>query len=209
MTDDDIDDGQRDAVGGNHTAQGGGAADRFTGNGANPVGAQPLGGAQLARAALDAARAAGRTYTTRPGGPKKRPADDGQSPKRRRWSGSGPDPRDPQPLGRLVSRMVADRGWDKPTAEARVLGDWPKLVGPEIASKSRPVQLKDGELTLQAESTAWATQLRLLSTKMLGLLSAEVGPNVVKKIRVHGPAAPSWKRGPISVRGRGPRDTYG
>ncbi|MFI5959575.1 DUF721 domain-containing protein [Cryptosporangium sp. NPDC051539] len=168
-----------------------------------------MGGAQLARAALDAARAAGRTYTTKPGGPKPRQAGDGQSPKRRRWSSAGPDPRDPQPLGRLVSRMVADRGWDRATAEARVLGDWPSLVGPEIASKSRPVQLKDGELTLQAESTAWATQLRLLSTKILGLLSSEIGPNVVRKIRVHGPAAPSWKRGPISVRGRGPRDTYG
>ncbi|EXG78993.1 DUF721 domain-containing protein [Cryptosporangium arvum] len=165
-------------------------------------------GPQLARAALDAARAAGRTYTTRPEAPKRQPGD-GQSPKRRRWSSAGPDPRDPQPLGRLVRRMVAERGWDRPTAEARVIGDWESLVGPEIAAKSKPVGLRDGELTLQAESTAWATQLRLLSGKLLGLLSAEVGPNVVRKIRVHGPAAPSWKRGPLSIRGRGPRDTYG
>jgi predicted nucleic acid-binding Zn ribbon protein len=108
-----------------------------------------------------------------------------------------------------VRRLVNDRGWDKPAAEARVLGDWPSLVGPEIASKSKPVGLRDGELTLQAESTAWATQLRLLSGKLLGQLSSELGPGVVKKIRVHGPAAPSWKRGRLSVRGRGPRDTYG
>ena len=172
-----------------------------------PTGARPSG-PQLARAALDAARAAGRTYTTRPGAPP-RQAGDGQSPKRRRWSGAGPDPRDPQPLGRLVRRMVAERGWDRQTAEARVIGDWESLVGPEIAAKSKPVGLRDGELTLQAESTAWATQLRLLSGKLLGLLSAEVGPNVVRKIRVHGPATPNWKRGPLSVRGRGPRDTYG
>lgn len=170
--------------------------------------AKPLGGAQLARAALDAARAAGRTYTTKSGAPPRQPGD-GQSGRRRRWSGAGPDPRDPQPLGRLVRRMVTDRGWDRVAAEARVLGDWPNLVGPDLASKSRPVGLRDGELTLQAESTAWATQLRLLSGKLLGLLSAELGPEVVRKIRVHGPAAPSWKRGPLSVRGRGPRDTYG
>jgi predicted nucleic acid-binding Zn ribbon protein len=105
--------------------------------------------------------------------------------------------------------MVTERGWDRAAAEARVVGDWPSLVGPEIAAKSTPVGLRDGELTLQAESTAWATQLRLLSSKLLALLSAEVGPNVVRKIRVHGPAAPNWKRGPLSVRGRGPRDTYG
>lgn len=168
-----------------------------------------LGGAQLARAALDAARAAGRTYTTKPGAGAPRQPGDGQSGRRRRWSGAGPDPRDPQPLGGLVRRLMSDRGWDQAAAEGRVLGDWPSLVGPEIASKSKPVGLRDGELTLQAESTAWATQLRLLSGKLLGLLSAELGPNVVKKIRIHGPAAPSWKKGLRSVRGRGPRDTYG
>ena len=187
--------------------RGGGAPDAGgdTGSGA---GGTRSSGPQLARAALDAARAAGRTYTTRPGAQPRTPGD-GQSPKRRRWSGAGPDPRDPQPLGSLVRRMVTERGWDRAAAEARVIGDWPSLVGPEIAAKSKPVGLRDGELTLQAESTAWATQLRLLSTKLLALLSAEVGPNVVRKIRVHGPAAPSWKRGPLSIRGRGPRDTYG
>jgi predicted nucleic acid-binding Zn ribbon protein len=185
-----------------------------SGSGASGSGAseqppgKPLAGAQLARAALDAARAAGRTYTTKPGAPP-RQAGDGQSGRRRRWSGAGPDPRDPQPLGRLVRRLVSDRGWEKPAAEARVLGDWPNLVGPDIASKSKPVSLRDGELTLQAESTAWATQLRLLSGKLLGILSSELGPGVVKKIHVHGPAAPSWKKGRLSVRGRGPRDTYG
>jgi predicted nucleic acid-binding Zn ribbon protein len=163
---------------------------------------------QLARAALDAARAAGRSYSTKPGG-KPRESGDGQSGRRRRWSSAGPDPRDPQPLGRLVQRLVSDRGWDLAAAEARVIGDWPSLVGPEIASKSKPVGLRDGELTLQAESTAWATQLRLLTGKLLGLLSSELGPGVVRKIRVHGPAAPSWKRGKLSIRGRGPRDTYG
>jgi predicted nucleic acid-binding Zn ribbon protein len=177
-----------------------------------PAGSSPAGwsaastgpGPRLARAALDAARAAGRTFTTKP-----RPAEDGQSLRRRRWSAAGPDPRDPQPIGGLVRRLVADRGWEKPAAEARVLGDWPALVGPEIAARCRPVGLRDGELTLAAESTAWATQLRLLTNKLLATLATQLGPDVVKRIRVHGPAVPSWKKGRLSVRGRGPRDTYG
>ncbi len=105
--------------------------------------------------------------------------------------------------------MVEDRGWEKNTAEATVLGSWDRLVGDDVASHCRPISLRDGELTLQAESTAWATQLRMLTGKLLGLIRAELGDNVVTKIRVHGPAAPSWKRGPLSVPGRGPRDTYG
>jgi predicted nucleic acid-binding Zn ribbon protein len=163
-----------------------------------------LTGPQLARAALEAARAGGKAFSTKP-----RPANDGQSAKRRRWSGAGPDPRDPQPLGRMVRRLLTDRGWEQNAAEARVLGAWDSLVGADIADKCKPVSLRNGELTLAAESTAWAMQLRLLAPKLLGRLATEVGPAVVTKIRVHGPVGPSWKKGRLSVRGYGPRDTYG
>jgi predicted nucleic acid-binding Zn ribbon protein len=164
----------------------------------------PIVGADLARAALHAARAAGRTYTTRQ--PSSRPD---QSLRRRRWSASGPDARDPQPLNRLVTRLIRDRGWQRPAAEAAILGAWDRLVGPEIAAKCTPVSLREGELILQAESTAWATQLRLLAPRISDRITAEFGPQVVTRIRVHGPAVPSWKHGRLSVRGRGPRDTYG
>lgn len=165
---------------------------------------KPLAGPQLARAALEAARASGRTATTRKDG-----SSTGERRRKRGYTGPGPDPRDPQPLGRMIQRMIADRGWEKPTAEATVLGAWDKLVGSEVAAKCQPVSLRDGELTVQAESTAWATQLRMLAGKLMGRIANELGPDVVKKIRVHGPSAPSWKKGPRSVPGRGPRDTYG
>ena len=101
-------------------------------------------------------------------------------------------------------RYVESRG-----EEARVFGEWEKVVGPEVAAHSRPVKLEDGELTVEAESTAWATQLRLLAAKLIVRIASEVGNGVVKKLHIHGPAAPSWSRGPRRVRGRGPRDTYG
>ena len=45
---------------------------------------------------------------------------------------------------------------------------------------------------------------------LLARIVAELGPDVVTRIVVTGPVAPSWKHGPRSVRGaRGPRDTYG
>jgi predicted nucleic acid-binding Zn ribbon protein len=104
---------------------------------------------------------------------------------------------------------VKVRGWQRPTAEARIFGTWEALVGPELAAHCRPVKLADGELTIEAESTAWATQLRGLSGRMLARLGGALGREVVRRIHVHGPVAPSWGRGPKRVRGRGPRDTYG
>jgi len=90
-----------------------------------------------------------------------------------------------------------------------VFGRWAQLVGAEIAEHATPVALRDGELTVQAGSTAWATQLRLLQRQLLGRITAGVGRGVVTRLRVQGPATPTWKHGSRTVRGRGPRDTYG
>jgi predicted nucleic acid-binding Zn ribbon protein len=127
------------------------------------------------------------------------------------YSGPGPDPaRDPQLVGSVIAGYVADRGWERPLAEARVFAEWPGLVGPDIAAHSEPVSLAAGELRISAESTAWATQLRLLNATLLARLVSELGPDVVTKLVITGPVGPSWKHGGRSVRGaRGPRDTYG
>jgi predicted nucleic acid-binding Zn ribbon protein len=162
-------------------------------------------GPDLGRAALAAAQAAARRRgsTGQAGGRR--------SGSRRRggYSAAGPDDRDPQRFGALTRRLVNDRGWEKPVTEAAVLARWEAVVGSEVASHCHPESLRDGELVLAAESTAWATQLRLLVPKLMTAITAELGAGVVKRIRVHGPTAPTWRRGPLRFNGRGPRDTYG
>lgn len=168
----------------------------------------PPTGRDLAHAALEAAKAKAKERGVPPG--RRRPAvGGGQNPRRRRWSGPGADARDPQPLGRLVSRLVSDRGWNESVTSARVFAQWARLVGEDVAEHAQPVALKDGELTVRASSTAWATQLRLLQGKLLAKIAAGVGNGVVKRMRIQGPTAPSWRKGPRHVPGRGPRDTYG
>ncbi|HEX3650958.1 MAG TPA: DciA family protein [Pseudonocardiaceae bacterium] len=164
-----------------------------------------LRGSDLARAAL---RAAQESAKARGRG---RPSGGGvvRARRRRRWSGPQPDDRDPQPLGRLAARMAVDRGWAGRLAGGQVFGKWAGLVGADVAEHTRPVRLAGGELTVQADSTAWATQLRLLQRPLLAKIAAEVGAGVVKRLRVQGPTAPSWRHGPRHVPGRGPRDTYG
>lgn len=136
--------------------------------------------------------------------------DDGAR-RRGGYSSAKPDPvRDPQRLGDLLGGYVADQGWQRPLAQARVFADWSELVGADVAGHCSPSTLTEGELHIQAESTAWATQLRLLASTLLARLVAELGPEVVTKLVITGPTAPSWKHGGRSVRGaRGPRDTYG
>jgi predicted nucleic acid-binding Zn ribbon protein len=91
-----------------------------------------------------------------------------------------------------------------------VFAEWPALVGADIAAHCTPTALTAGELRISAESTAWATQLRLLGATLLARLVGELGSEVVTKLVITGPVGPSWKHGGRSVRGsRGPRDTYG
>jgi predicted nucleic acid-binding Zn ribbon protein len=167
-----------------------------------------LTGPDLARAALARARAAARAKGLKPG--------QGARPRALRAvterSGSGPDARDPVPFGAAVRRLVAERGWEETTTAAGVLANWDRLVGPEIADHCQPTALVDGELTLVAESSAWATQLRLLTRTMAARIREQVGDGVVTTIVVRGPAQPDWRKGPRRVSGpgaRGPRDTYG
>jgi predicted nucleic acid-binding Zn ribbon protein len=69
--------------------------------------------------------------------------------------------------------------------------------------------LADGVLGVAAESTAWATQLRMMQAQLLAKIADAVGDGVVKSLRITGPSAPSWRKGPRHIAGRGPRDTYG
>lgn len=128
---------------------------------------------------------------------------------RRSWSGPGPDRRDPQPLGRVARDVAKKRGWSSRVAEGTVLGQWASVVGQQIADHATPIGLSDGVLKVAAESTAWATQLRIMQAQLLAKIAAAVGDGVVTTLKISGPAAPSWRKGPLHIAGRGPRDTYG
>lgn len=117
--------------------------------------------------------------------------------------------RDPMGLGKVVGRLVAERGWTSPVAVGSVMAEWSTLVGPEISAHCTPESFTDTTLHVRCDSTAWATQLRLLSSSLLEKFRSELGDGVVTKIQVLGPAAPSWRKGGRTVSGRGPRDTYG
>jgi predicted nucleic acid-binding Zn ribbon protein len=133
-----------------------------------------------------------------------------QPPTRGRVSGSHPDDRDPQLLDATLGRLVADHGWELDLRVHGVFGRWPEIVGTEIADHATPESFADGRLVVRTDSTAWATQLRLLAPTVVRRLNEELGHGTVTAIEVQAPHGPTWKKGRLSSRdGRGPRDTYG
>lgn len=153
-------------------------------------------GDDLARAAL--ARARVRFV------PRRRP-----QPVPRAEPEAGQSTGDPAPLSRALADLLADRGWGASISSASVIARWDELVGIEVAAHARPRSLEGGVLSLTAESTAWATQLRILEPVLLERLAVAVGAGVVRQLQIRGPLGPDWQHGPRRVSGRGPRDTYG
>ncbi len=130
------------------------------------------------------------------------PAAGQRAPRKRR--------EDPAPLGSAIDGLIAETGWELAVATGSVFGRWAQIVGPDLAAHTAPEGLADGELTVAADSTAWATQLRLLATELVRRLNAELGDGSVRRVKVHGPGTQARRPGEWRVRGsRGPRDTYG
>jgi predicted nucleic acid-binding Zn ribbon protein len=117
---------------------------------------------------------------------------------------------DPLPLGRAIDGLLAAEGWTLAAATGSVFGRWAQIVGADLAAHTSPESLTDGELTVAADSTAWATQVRLLAAQVVRRLNAELGDGTVVRVKVRGPVTSTRKAGEWRVRGsRGPRDTYG
>ncbi|MGV9557208.1 DUF721 domain-containing protein [Streptomyces sp. NPDC003401] len=163
-------------------------------------------GVDLARVALRAARAQARAR-----------GDAVQQKKQARRggglrSGARADGRDPMALGAAINRLLTERGWEAPAAVGGVMGRWPRIVGEDVAKHCEPERYDEDErvLFVRCDSTAWATNLRLLAPTLVARLNEDLGHGRVRQIRVQGPAGPARRYGPLRAPGsKGPGDTYG
>ncbi|MGP4008075.1 DUF721 domain-containing protein [Streptomyces sp. 4N124] len=172
---------------------------------ASEPGAPEPSGVDLARVALRAAKEQARAR-----------GDAVQQKKQARRgglrSGAGADGRDPMALGAAINRLITERGWEAPAAVGGVMGRWPQIVGEDVAKHCVPERYDEDErvLVVRCDSTAWATNLRLLAPTLVARLNEDLGHGTVQLIKVNGPGGPPRRYGPLRAPGStGPGDTYG
>ena len=117
--------------------------------------------------------------------------------------------RDPRGVGDVLSDLTREAGWNSQLAREDVVRAWAEVAGEDTARHTRPVAFSEGTLTVQADSTAWAKQLQLMRSHILSEIVRRFPEAGVAAVRFIGPNVPSWKWGPRTIPGRGPRDTYG
>jgi len=116
--------------------------------------------------------------------------------------------RDPLKVAGAMDILTSEMGWTGPMAEPTWLLNGASCRR-NIADHSTVLSVADGTLHVQCDSSAWATQLRLMRHELLSRIAEHIPEAKIDSITVSGPSTPSWGKGGRSVPGRGPRDTYG
>lgn len=128
-------------------------------------------------------------------------------------SGARADGRDPMALGAAINRLLTERGWETPAAVGGVMGRWPQIVGEDLAKHCVPLKYDDDPaervLTVQCDSTAWATQLRLLAPQVVARLNQDLGHGTVRLIKVQGPMVPRAASACVPLEARVPATPTG
>ncbi|MFI2470958.1 DciA family protein [Streptomyces globisporus] len=169
-------------------------------------------GADLARIALNQAREAA----------KKRGASKTQAPRRHQTRTVRRDGREPSGFAAVLQHLMTDRAWTLPAAGGTVLERWPDIaatIAPQLADHVQALTFhpETGQLDLLPESPAYATQLRLISTRIITAANETTGNGTVRTIRVLPPGkapadriarpaspAPAPQEAPVTARETAP-----
>ncbi|MBV7249238.1 DciA family protein [Streptomyces sp. MW-W600-10] len=140
--------------------------------------ASGLSGVDLARVALQQARLAARNN----GG-------EARAPRRRRATTVKRDGREPSGFAAVLQGLMADRAWELPATGGTVLERWPDIaaaVAPQLPDHVQAVAFhsETGQLDLRPDSPAYATQLRLISARIIAAANETVHTDAVRTVRV-------------------------
>jgi predicted nucleic acid-binding Zn ribbon protein len=133
---------------------------------------QPASGADLARLAFQAARAASKTKPS-------------TAPKVRTRRPIRGERREPAGLGNVLAAVSGELGWQAGVQGGDLLTQWPDLC-PQYVGHVEPVHYdpQTRRLDLRPSSHAYAANLRLLGGQLCKTINDKVGQEVVRSLRV-------------------------
>jgi len=85
--------------------------------------------------------------------------------------------REPRPLGGAVDRLRSSLA--PPTLLAQVQDRWASATGERVAREAVPVRERAGVVTIACRSATWASELAMLSPRLLETLNEALPEGVV------------------------------
>jgi len=78
------------------------------------------------------------------------------------------------PLGEVLASYLKRSGLNKRLQQTDVIERWAELVGPQIAAVSQPESVTaDGVLRVRVATAPWATELSLMTPRILARVNAD------------------------------------
>jgi predicted nucleic acid-binding Zn ribbon protein len=78
-------------------------------------------------------------------------------------------------LDALLDRLGAESS----TAITGVFGEWPNIVGEQVAQHVTPIKLERGRLIVEIDDPSWATQMRFLEPQLIEKLNAATTSTII------------------------------
>lgn len=85
---------------------------------------------------------------------------------------------DPIPLSTSLDGVVRSLRGPSRKAVSGLFGRWEEAVGDQVAEHVTPMKLDEGVLVVQVDDPAWATQVKFLTSTIIGRLAEVAGVRV-------------------------------
>lgn len=91
--------------------------------------------------------------------------------------------RHPQPLSRLVDKLMASLGLARRYDGWRVVNEWTDIVGQKLAERARAVRFAEGVLYVAVDDDSWRQELSMQLETILDEIHQRPYGRAVKEIR--------------------------
>lgn len=88
-----------------------------------------------------------------------------------------------QPAGSVLGQVLEGLGLTATLRGWRAVEEWPRVVGPRIAARTRAVSFHDGTLQVEVEGSAWLHEMGYLKRGLLARIHAVLGSGEVRDLR--------------------------
>ena len=86
-------------------------------------------------------------------------------------------------VGDILPAVLKSFGLEQKLKEREILAIWPRIVGEEIAARTKAVKIEDGVLYVNVDHGAWMQELYFMEKELLKRLKDEAPHIKCRKIR--------------------------
>jgi predicted nucleic acid-binding Zn ribbon protein len=104
-----------------------------------------------------------------------------------------------QPIGEVLFSVLKKKGMASKLEENALMQLWPKAVGEQIATQTKPESFRNGILFVKTVSSVWVQQLHFVKQDILDKLNELSGKHAIKEIRFMVGYSPIKEKDDVSV----------